>query len=1797
MAFQLALNALSATSHRDSSLHPVLESVNDSLRHSLITFPWMVPSELIPFLLHSGIPTSGLGTTPHPHATHKVIETFLLHHHWSFLATTPSSVMFMKPAKFRKLQNKNANFLELINFRLTPTDSVRFPTTSPHLPTHPTIFMHDALMYYHPSQILDLFSRLPHLQKLHASLVVPPESTFTDLSLHPNLYTYTIQNQTLHYIPENHAAGSYNQPLQASSWLRINSISHHSLTLTVTILESWGPVHSLLIQRGLPPLDPKFSLLPDLSSPPLFCNYLQPQTDQVSFQIPDAIELPSATFLRQPLRHRLVPTAVYNALFTYTRAVRTLRTSDPAGFVRTQSNKPEHAWVTSNAWDNLQTFALLTCPIRPNVSYHLFQNPIHNLQLYLSQHWRRLAATAVPFLSFLTLLPTFLPLYLPLPKVKCISAFHHSFHPKPLVPNPSLPPPIQTGVHLLSSSPLQPLLSFLQLLTPAPTPFLPRCQFRLHPTRLRLPLKVSIASLVLPELWLLASKLFGPVSLQAQHDTYHATLHPSKFNLSWERQSLSCPSLIPFLPFEPAPPPAPHFPQLPSLPLEFPSPLIPPTLTPAAIPPPETPTPTLPPEATPAPPSPPPSSNPILSSAPHLSPSTPSNPQDLFPEISQIPLPANPLPPPQINHSSQITPPSSSTLNSTSANPSLSDPPPQILSSLHLAPLEADFTAVGPVLPFSTLHPRQYPPDTADFPTRLRVTPPTDLPLPQNSCLLTALEPDLHINASRMWQALQELLPDSLLANSEVKRHGFSTDILTALCHIFHFKAVVHADSGVFLFGPQDLANEIHINHTSGPPSHFSPNSRLVGAQPTPSPDSTLARQAKRFTLNGNYLPFHHVHQFTTSLRHAKNLISNMKNGFDGILSTIEISTRHASGCSPKDKIIELDRLVDTLPPKTVSLIHLAGFAGCGKTHPVQKLLLTKPFSQFRVSCPTTELRNEWKNDMKLPSHESWKFCTWESSLLKSTRILVIDEIYKMPRGYLDLAILADPSLEFVIILGDPLQGEYHSQNPSSSNNLLVSERDRLSSLIDVYCWWSYRIPRNIAQLFNIQTFNPNEGFLVHSFAQFPSHNPDQPVLTNSVPTSLTLGNLGHHALTISASQGLTFTKPVTILLDNYTRLLSASNTLVALTRSKAGIEFVGSSTFLSDTNNSSAMFSKALAGQHINLQTFFPSLFWKLNLITSPITARRTRLLGSHMPPDFHGFHHKSLPPHIPVDFSGDFVLSNPVVNSTGPEERLDCHFLPPTRLPLHSDLCPSLPEAPSPQKPDFDSKTPITAVYPGENFENLAAFFLPNHDPQVKEISWKDQTSNQFPWFDRPFHLSCQPSSLISARHSPASDPTLLPASIKKRLRFRPSEHPHVLTSNDIVLGNVLFHSLCRAYNRNPSLSVPFNPALFAECISINDYAQLSSKTKATIVANASRSDPDWRFTAVKIFAKAQHKVNDGSIFGSWKACQTLALMHDFVILTLGPVKKYQRFFDNSDRPPHIYSHCGKTPQQLSDWCQNHLSPSTTKLANDYTAFDQSQHGESVILEALKMKRLNIPEHLIHLHIHLKTNVSTQFGPLTCMRLTGEPGTYDDNTDYNLAVIFSQYQIGSTPVMVSGDDSLIDRLPPLNPSWPDTLRLLHLRFKPEVTTKPLFCGYYVGSQGAVRNPLALFAKLMIAVDDETIAEKRLSYLTEFSLGHNLGNALWDVIPDSHISFQSACFDFFCRHAPKHEKLLLNPDLPDYHILSSLTTSAKWLSRHALFALPSHLRRKLVSFSQSRSFPENPDVSRLESELLHHFQ
>jgi len=156
----------------------------------------------------------------------------------------------------------------------------------------------------------------------------------------------------------------------------------------------------------------------------------------------------------------------------------------------------------------------------------------------------------------------------------------------------------------------------------------------------------------------------------------------------------------------------------------------------------------------------------------------------------------------------------------------------------------------------------------------------------------------------------------------------------------------------------------------------------------------------------------------------------------------------------------------------------------------------------------------------------------------------------------------------------------------------------------------------------------------------------------------------------------------------------------------------------------------------------------------------------------------------------------------------------------------------------------------------------------------------------------------------------------------------------------------------------------------------------------------------------------------------------------------------------------------------------------------------------------------------------------------------------------------------------------------------LVHLRFKTESSPYGLFCGYYVGPEGAVRSPLALFAKLAVAFDDSSHLEKLPSYLSEFAIGHSLGDSLWQLFPVDYVMYQSACFDYFCQFASRSQRVLLRLGEPDPASFDQLAPHLKHAS-YALFSLiSSSARTAYIKLAGRVHFPSNPTIDSLQRDL-----
>lgn len=1024
---------------------------------------------------------------------------------------------------------------------------------------------------------------------------------------------------------------------------------------------------------------------------------------------------------------------------------------------------------------------------------------------------------------------------------------------------------------------------------------------------------------------------------------------------------------------------------------------------------------------------------------------------------------------------------------------------------------------------FSQIHPElRIPPGQCLFPAVKRGAEERERPYPQvNCCLFEAVALILGDTDTSYYEQLQLILPNSQLHGQQEALNGYSSDHLALLAVINSVRfRVFNALTGDFIMEVGRASDSDKLIYYA-PPSgdrtgHWSDVPSLPSNALRGGGVSRTAQQLLDFRCDdGSLLPFKTVHHHRLNLKRAAILNDALVAGTDGIRGSPEFSLGH-------DAHLGFDVAIKHIEPRVVELIHIAGFPGCGKSHPLKTWILRrlkKGALDFKVLVPTVELHAEWKRDLQLESHPmKARVATWETGLPRPASVVIIDEIYKLPPGYLDLVLAYTPTASLVVLLGDPCQGTYHSMSPSSPTERMLPEVNYLSRYLDVYCLWSHRIPQAVAKLLNVPSTSTEEGSIKCGRVRDALTT-----LVSSHNSAAQRDAFDRRYMTMASSQGLTFKHEIALEVDRNVGIISRGVSLVAVTRSTKGLYFTGHYELL-DTQHGNTLLYAISTGRVCDFRGTFAKELANAEVINEPLFSRtHKRIRGGLL----------QLKPKqkTPIEITTDVIHHASVLL---PGEPLlthpDTSYLPPSRKLFHYEGESTLHE-----KVKLTPTDPIRPVaeplYVGVDYQVFASTLFNSDKAYLEgERDCNGTLSNQFPQDDPKKLYGTSDPALVAPIHDSKHDPTLLPLSIAKRLRFRREEHYHI-TQRDEIVGRALFNAWLTMH---PGLEDHrFSEEVFQNCVSLNDYAILKKKSRSTLVANAYRSAAEWAYNEANIFTKRQHKINSNSINSEWKACQTIALMHDAVVISLGPVKKYQRHFFESARQPNVFYYGGHTPSELCQYVRNRFKP-TASVANDYTAFDQSQTGEAVVFERLKMELLGIPQDLIDLHIFIKTHINTPLGPLTCMRLTGEPGTYDDNTDYNLAVLSLLFNITDETVLVSGDDSCINPVPPVRASWAEFESNLELRFKIEFIERPLFCGYFLGVDGAVRAPDALFVKLVLSETQRTLHRTLDSYIMEFALGHSLGDALWSVLPEEQWPYQDALFDFFCRKANPAQKAVL---------------------------------------------------------------
>jgi len=327
-------------------------------------------------------------------------------------------------------------------------------------------------------------------------------------------------------------------------------------------------------------------------------------------------------------------------------------------------------------------------------------------------------------------------------------------------------------------------------------------------------------------------------------------------------------------------------------------------------------------------------------------------------------------------------------------------------------------------------------------------------------------------------------------------------------------------------------------------------------------------------------------------------------------------------------------------------------------------------------------------------------------------------------------------------------------------------------------------------------------------------------------------------------------------------------------------------------------------------------------------------------------------------------------------------------------------------------------------------------------------------------------------------------------------------ILKNSKLVVAQNLFDALCMQLEWHPKPRA-FDYDLFTECVLEQELKKVEGRSANTLQANEKRSDPDADPNEVMHFVKSQLKAKVEALLKPAKAGQTLALCHDSVLFDYGPCVKYVRRVLYPEIPKHIVLNVGLSPSALSERIRGQWvdRPST---ANDYTAFDASQGYDSVLLECHVMRLAGLPDALVDNYEQWKVSIrSNLIGPKDVSRDTGEPGTFDFNTLFSVAVSSLKYGKLNCLALFGGDDSAINQACVERPQWALQNKQIAVVSKTFIAPAVDFCGYLVTSDGLIRNPTLMYLKTVFHIAKGDLMTVLPSYLAELHTAYRLGDLM----------------------------------------------------------------------------------------------
>lgn len=801
---------------------------------------------------------------------------------------------------------------------------------------------------------------------------------------------------------------------------------------------------------------------------------------------------------------------------------------------------------------------------------------------------------------------------------------------------------------------------------------------------------------------------------------------------------------------------------------------------------------------------------------------------------------------------------------------------------------------------------------------------------------------------------------------------------------------------------------------------------------------------------------------------------------------------------------------------KMIIKIRVAlGFNGCGKSAPMISFLSKRgkqaAVGEWQTITPRTFLRGDLYKKIG-PKGGARYHNTFETACARSSAFAFVDECGLFAPGFLDLYAINGTASAF-FITGAVDQCLFNNPNPLSNMSSMTNEILHIVEKAGATYWmWSHRIPQFMARSFEIESSNPVEGFCRISSGSSIT----MPLICSTDAMVQRKRSQGYEAYTPGTIQGQTH-KRVQILVDNaMLNSVQACDLISALCRVTEGIYLIREGIHLAESLKG----HKILGALSTPGRSFSYELLAK-NRLKGQSIERRTeyvrevyekRLAASKADCG----HSASLPPMATTEVFNDLPTSmralyglptEPIREQSGERgdetERYSLDF--------HREL-PDMPE------------------------EHFAAYATPEVYARAQReainVAGETKTYDDF--------TTAIPECYLFPRQR-SNDAAFVIETIKARITGSTIEKNNCEYQKKATIGQELFNLTREALGL--PMDIPFNEERFMLCLDDQIRARIRNKSAAFIDQYEERSTAWLMDFRAKVRVKGQLKAKmEALALPKFKAGQTINVLPEWVIAYFGVWVRYMKMESAAHMTnAHVCINSGFSLHKLNEivranWKKDSQLTSVEKqqcTINDFSAFGASQRGDSLHMDMHWLAWAHCPLNLLEVYRKLKTELLVADGKVKSIcRDDGEPGTFDFNTRYNIAVCamrFGRKALHKGFWLFAGDDMACDYALRTQHSWFSIWeKKIHVLSKLFICDVADFCGWILlEDHGILRDPLGMWFKIRVKLaHGGNPVDFTTSYATELAFTYNAIRNGAELDPCSTIALKLV-LNYFHKQVP----------------------------------------------------------------------